>query len=73
MRTQRTTSQHTNVQQNPAYLQYTSGSTRRPTGAVITHRALLANVRQGAAAFDVHDETTLIGWIPFFHDMASSS
>ncbi|SFB31594.1 fatty acid CoA ligase FadD32 [Amycolatopsis marina] len=52
-----------------AYLQYTSGSTRDPAGAVITHRALTASVCQVAAAYDVHRGTTCAGWIPFSHDM----
>jgi fatty acid CoA ligase FadD32 len=53
----------------PAYLQYTSGSTRRPAGAVITHRAVVANVAQAAAAYGADDTTTCVGWLPFFHDM----
>ncbi|WP_051767918.1 fatty acyl-AMP ligase [Amycolatopsis vancoresmycina] len=56
-------------EEQPAYLQYTSGSTRRPAGAVITHRALLANIRQAQAAFDLDASTTSVGWLPFFHDM----
>ena len=55
--------------EQPAYLQYTSGSTRRPAGAVITHRALLANIRQAQAAFGLNAATTSVGWLPFFHDM----
>jgi fatty acid CoA ligase FadD32 len=52
-----------------AYLQYTSGSTRAPAGAVITHEAVAANVRQLAAALDLGEQSTFVGWIPFFHDM----
>jgi fatty acid CoA ligase FadD32 len=52
-----------------AYLQYTSGSTRAPAGAVITHEAVATNVRQLAAAFDLGEHWTFVGWIPFFHDM----
>jgi acyl-CoA synthetase (AMP-forming)/AMP-acid ligase II len=52
-----------------AYLQYTSGSTRAPAGAVITHGAVAANLRQAAAAFDIREDSTCVGWIPFFHDM----
>lgn len=54
---------------DPAYLQYTSGSTRDPAGAVITHGALTASVCQVAAAYEVRHETTCAGWIPFSHDM----
>ncbi|GAA1939602.1 fatty acyl-AMP ligase [Amycolatopsis minnesotensis] len=53
----------------PAYLQYTSGSTRKPAGAVITHRALAANVRQIVEAYGTGEDSTCAGWLPFFHDM----
>ncbi|SFO88778.1 fatty acid CoA ligase FadD32 [Amycolatopsis arida] len=53
----------------PAYLQYTSGSTRDPAGAVITHRAVVTNTWQGGSAYGVDDTWTCAGWIPFFHDM----
>ncbi|WP_407687846.1 AMP-binding protein [Mycobacterium sp. HUMS_1102779] len=58
-----------------AYLQYTSGSTRRPAGVMISQENLLANFAQlmsgyfadngGAAPLDL----TLVSWLPFFHDM----
>jgi fatty acid CoA ligase FadD32 len=53
----------------PAYLQYTSGSTRAPAGAIITHRAVVTNSWQAADAFGVDGGWTCAGWIPFFHDM----
>jgi fatty acid CoA ligase FadD32 len=53
----------------PAYLQYTSGSTRAPAGAIITHRAVVTNSWQAADGFGVDDAWTCAGWIPFFHDM----
>ncbi len=54
---------------SPAYLQYTSGSTREPAGAVIPHRAIVAACWQGSLAYAVDERTTCAGWIPFFHDM----
>jgi fatty acid CoA ligase FadD32 len=54
---------------SPAYLQYTSGSTRAPAGAIITHRAVSHNSWQVATAFGVQKDWTCVGWIPFFHDM----
>ncbi|TNC28728.1 fatty acyl-AMP ligase [Amycolatopsis alkalitolerans] len=53
----------------PAYLQYTSGSTREPAGAIITHRALVASCWQVRTAYEVDESVTCAGWIPFFHDM----
>ncbi|MGD9485994.1 fatty acyl-AMP ligase [Streptomyces sp. TRM70308] len=54
-----------------AYLQYTSGSTRRPTGAVIGHANVLANVRQvcDAYGFGPGSGHTVVSWLPLFHDM----
>jgi fatty acid CoA ligase FadD32 len=52
-----------------AYLQYTSGSTRTPAGAVITHEAVAANVQQLVDAFGVDDSWSCVGWLPLFHDM----
>ncbi|MEV6908475.1 fatty acyl-AMP ligase [Amycolatopsis sp. NPDC051071] len=55
--------------ESPAYLQYTSGSTREPAGAVIPHRAIAAACWQAGRAYAVDEGTTCAGWIPFFHDM----
>ncbi|KZB82583.1 fatty acyl-AMP ligase [Amycolatopsis regifaucium] len=55
--------------EDPAYLQYTSGTTRSPAGVIITHRALSASCWQICEAYDVDEHTTCVGWIPFFHDM----
>ncbi len=55
--------------EDPAYLQYTSGTTRSPAGVIITQRAFSAACRQICDAYDVGEHTTCVGWIPFFHDM----
>jgi acyl-CoA synthetase (AMP-forming)/AMP-acid ligase II len=54
---------------DPAYLQYTSGSTRRPAGAVISHRALVASCWQSTRPYRADAASRLAGWVPFFHDM----
>lgn len=61
--------------QELAYLQYTSGSTRRPAGVEISHANLAANFKQMMGAFfSEHGgvappDTTFVSWLPFYHDM----
>src|SRR5262249_32126488 len=57
-------------QEDVCYLQFSSGSTRSPTGVSVTHRALLANargiVRNG---LKVTEGDRCTSWLPFYHDM----
>src|SRR3954453_19200339 len=52
-----------------AYLQYTSGSTRIPTGVQITHLNLATNVLQVVESLDGEEGDRGLSWLPFFHDM----
>jgi phthiocerol/phenolphthiocerol synthesis type-I polyketide synthase C len=52
-----------------ALIQYTSGSTSRPKGVMLSHRNLLANSAQIARAFDHDASASGIIWLPAFHDM----
>src|ERR1700712_3728153 len=52
-----------------AYLQYTSGSTRTPTGVQITHLNLPTNVLQTLVALEGKEGDRGVMWLPFFHDM----
>ncbi len=55
---------------SPAYLQYTSGSTRSPAGVVLSHRNVVSNVLQLAEGNDLqYGDTTCVSWLPLFHDM----
>jgi acyl-CoA synthetase (AMP-forming)/AMP-acid ligase II len=55
--------------QSIALLQYTSGSTAEPKGAVITHANLISNQSMIAAAASHDQSTRLLGWLPLHHDM----
>jgi long chain fatty acid CoA FadD26 len=63
------------VESKVALLQYTSGSTRRPAGVMVTHRNIVANLEQVFS--DYFEEyggfpppnTTPVSWLPFYHDM----
>jgi fatty acid CoA ligase FadD32 len=52
-----------------AYLQYTSGSTRTPTGVMITQLNLPTNVLQVLNALEGTEGDRGCMWLPFFHDM----
>jgi fatty acid CoA ligase FadD32 len=52
-----------------AYLQYTSGSTRTPTGVKISHLSLPTNVLQVLNALEGTEGDRGCMWLPFFHDM----
>ena len=62
-------------QTKTALLQYTSGSTRQPTGVVVTHKNVIANLAQVIADYfeDIGGvpprDLTLLSWLPFYHDM----
>jgi long-chain fatty acid adenylyltransferase FadD28 len=57
------------------YLQYTSGSTRAPAAVMISTENTLANFEQVNADFFgdyggvAPPGTTLVSWLPFYHDM----
>ncbi|MCP4046300.1 MAG: AMP-binding protein, partial [Gammaproteobacteria bacterium] len=55
---------------DPAYLQYTSGSTSFPRGVEITHKTVLNNLMEIARyglKLDASDR--FVSWLPFYHDM----
>lgn len=52
-----------------AFLQYTSGSTGQPKGVMVSHGNLLHNQRLIQAAFGHTEQTTVVSWLPHYHDM----
>jgi len=52
-----------------SYLQFSSGSTRSPTGVAVTQRALLANLRSILRALGAREGDRATSWLPFYHDM----
>ena len=51
------------------YLQYSSGSTRFPTGVAVTHEALLHNLFGHADSMDIGYNDRVVSWLPWYHDM----
>jgi acyl-CoA synthetase (AMP-forming)/AMP-acid ligase II len=58
-------------QHEPAFIQYTSGSTGEAKGVMITHANIMANIR--AMGQRLHDNNIaikhVVNWLPHFHDM----
>lgn len=58
-----------------AYLQYTSGSTRRPAGVVVSQKNVVANLGQAFSDYFTNTGNepppgaVFVSWLPFFHDM----
>ena len=52
-----------------AFLQYTSGSTAAPKGVMVSHENILHNERMIQQAFGLTEQSTVVGWLPVYHDM----
>lgn len=52
-----------------AFVQFTSGSTGSPKGVVVQHEQVLDNQRVISSAFGHGEHTTVVGWLPHYHDM----
>ncbi len=56
--------------EDPAYLQYTSGSTRFPRGVEITQSSVLNNLREIAEeGLHLGQGDRFVSWLPLYHDM----
>ncbi|HKP78950.1 MAG TPA: fatty acyl-AMP ligase [Phenylobacterium sp.] len=55
---------------DPSYVQFSSGSTRNPTGVLCTHRALMANALASTrGGLQVTPQDRAVSWLPLYHDM----
>jgi acyl-CoA synthetase (AMP-forming)/AMP-acid ligase II len=52
-----------------ATVQYSSGSTGTPKGILLTHRAMLNNIRAVRDGLGITPEDVSVNWIPLYHDM----
>lgn len=53
----------------PAFLLYTSGSTRVPAGVMLTNRSIITNVLQIFTAAQLETPLRLVTWLPLHHNM----
>jgi fatty-acyl-CoA synthase len=55
---------------DPAYLQYTSGSTSFPRGVEVTQKTVLNNLMEIARfGLKLSAKDRFVSWLPFYHDM----
>jgi fatty-acyl-CoA synthase len=57
------------VPEDPALVQYTSGSTGEPKGVLLSHANILANIRAIARGIAIGPDDVGVSWLPLYHDM----
>lgn len=60
---------HGTRRDEPAFIQYTSGSTGNPKGVLLSHRNLITNIHGMGQALHIDHHDVLVGWCPLYHDM----
>jgi len=50
-----------------ATIVYTSGTTGKPKGVMLSHRNMLSNVQSGLAVYDVYPEDVFLSFLPLSH------
>ena len=60
---------HPSTSETLALLQYTSGSTGTPKGVMVTHKNIICNSRYMQQIWEFSMESTMVTWLPVFHDM----
>jgi len=53
----------------PAFLQYTSGSTASPKGVIISHGNITREVAANAADLGLGPQARAVSWVPQYHDL----
>jgi acyl-CoA synthetase (AMP-forming)/AMP-acid ligase II len=55
--------------EDPAFIQYTSGSTGNPKGVLLSHENLVANIHAIGQAMQIGRHDVVVSWLPLYHDM----
>jgi acyl-CoA synthetase (AMP-forming)/AMP-acid ligase II len=54
---------------DPAFIQYTSGSTGNPKAVLLSHANLVANMHAIGQALQINHTDITVSWLPMYHDM----
>ena len=54
---------------DPAFIQFSSGSTAEPKGVVLTHGNLTANIDGATTAAGLNERDVSLSWMPLTHDL----
>jgi len=60
---------HRPAPEDPAFIQFSSGSTSEPKGVILTHANLVANTQGATAVHRFDSEDVSLSWMPLTHDM----
>lgn len=55
--------------EDPALIQYTSGSTGVPKGVLLEHQNILTNLSMINKRINVNKDDVIVSWLPLYHDM----
>jgi acyl-CoA synthetase (AMP-forming)/AMP-acid ligase II len=54
---------------DPAFIQYTSGSTGNPKGVLLSHKNVVSNIHAIGQALRINRTDVEVSWCPLYHDM----
>jgi acyl-CoA synthetase (AMP-forming)/AMP-acid ligase II len=54
---------------DPAFIQFTSGSTGNPKGVLLTQRNLVSNIHAIGQSLRINRHDVVVSWCPLYHDM----
>jgi acyl-CoA synthetase (AMP-forming)/AMP-acid ligase II/acyl carrier protein len=60
---------HRPAPEDPAFIQFSSGSTSEPKGVILTHANLVANTLGSTAVHRFDTDDVSLSWMPLTHDM----